>query len=84
MSGQIDFSKCRSIALRGYNGAGVWQTAYADIKNCNVNDDNQLIVPKIVVDVKGEQQLNGGMFSRRMIVIFSNVTIICVNDNYSN
>ncbi|XP_052082402.1 uncharacterized protein LOC127720030 [Mytilus californianus] len=53
--GQIDFSKCRIFALRGYNRAGVWQTTFAEIKPCNGKD----VVPKIVLDVIGEQQLNG-------------------------
>lgn len=56
----MDFSKCRMFALRGYNKAGVWQTTFADIKQCNVYDNNQIIIPKIVVDAVGEQQLNGG------------------------
>ncbi|XP_076085163.1 uncharacterized protein LOC143055975 isoform X1 [Mytilus galloprovincialis] len=57
--GQIDFSKCRIIALRGYNRAGVWQTALAEIKQCNVQADNQFIVPNVVIDAAGDQQLNG-------------------------
>lgn len=56
----MDFSKCRMFALRGYNKAGVWLTTFADIKQCNVYDNNQIIIPKIVVDAVGEQQLNGG------------------------
>ncbi|XP_076086914.1 uncharacterized protein LOC143057491 [Mytilus galloprovincialis] len=52
--GQIDFSKCRIFALRGYNGAGVSQTTFAEIKPCKGQD----VVPKIVLDATGEQQLN--------------------------
>ncbi|XP_076085244.1 uncharacterized protein LOC143056054 isoform X2 [Mytilus galloprovincialis] len=57
--GQMDFSKCRVIALRGYNRAGVWQTAFAEIKQCKIQAGNQIIVPNKVVDGIGEQQLNG-------------------------
>lgn len=60
LSGQMDFSKCRIFALRGYNKAGVWQTQFADIKQCNIYGDNQIIIPNIVVDAVGEQQINGG------------------------
>ena len=58
----MDFTKCRKVYVRGYNKAGVWSTISTEIKKCNTDDDNSLIVPNIVIDAVGRQEFSAGMF----------------------
>ena len=58
----MDFTKCRKIYVRGYNKAGVWSTVSTEIKKCNIDDGDSLIVPNIVIDAIGKQEFSMGMF----------------------
>ncbi|XP_061176006.1 uncharacterized protein LOC133184957 [Saccostrea echinata] len=50
LSGNLDFSKCRRLTVRGYNKAGLSSTVSGDIKDCS---DPLLITPNIVIDAVG-------------------------------
>lgn len=56
MSGELDFSKCKQINVKGINRAGVWSVISGDIKQCNVTvlDGKTEITPRIVIDAFGE------------------------------
>jgi hypothetical protein len=58
----MDFTKCRKIYVRGYNKAGVWSTVSTEIKKCNIDVGDSLIVPNIVIDAVGKQEFSMGMF----------------------
>lgn len=62
LNASIDFTKCRKVYVRGYNKAGVWSTVSTEIKKCNTDDGNSLIVPNIVIDAVGKQEFSMGMF----------------------
>jgi len=58
----FDFSKCRKLYIRGYNKAGVWSTVSTEIKKCNVDDGDSLIVAHIVIDAIGRQEYSLGKY----------------------
>ncbi|CAG2198378.1 unnamed protein product [Mytilus edulis] len=60
VSGELDFSKCKQINVKGINRAGVWSVISGDIKQCNVTvlDGKTEITPRIVIDAFGESDEN--------------------------
>lgn len=57
LSGDIDFTKCKHVTIRGTNKAGVWSVISAEIKQCHVEDGHQQIVPRLVIDAIGGDTL---------------------------
>ncbi|XP_061176007.1 uncharacterized protein LOC133184958 [Saccostrea echinata] len=55
LTGNVDFSKCRRLTVRGYNKAGLYSTVSADIKDCSAFDPRN-IKPNIVIDAVGAQE----------------------------
>lgn len=53
MSGEIDFSKCKRLYIRGANKAGVWSVVSTDLKQCHVVDSHSQIRARIVIDALG-------------------------------
>jgi hypothetical protein len=58
----FDFSKCRKLYIRGYNKAGVWSTVSTEIKKCNIEDGDSLIVANIIIDAIGRQEHRLGKY----------------------
>ncbi|XP_062606252.1 uncharacterized protein LOC134268062, partial [Saccostrea cucullata] len=54
LTGNLDFSKCRRLTVRGYNKAGLYSTVSADIRDCSAFNP-LLIKPNIVIDAVGAQ-----------------------------
>ena len=38
----------------------MWSVVSSEIKQCNVKDSNALIVPNMVIDALGKQEISGG------------------------
>ncbi|XP_062616047.1 uncharacterized protein LOC134277752 [Saccostrea cucullata] len=53
LEGKFDFSKCRGLAIRGYNKAKLYSTVYSHIKDCEAFDP-VLIKPNVVIDAVGK------------------------------
>ncbi|XP_046570853.1 uncharacterized protein LOC124279103 [Haliotis rubra] len=53
----LDFSKCRRLAVRGYNKVGLSTTVSADMRDCAAYDP-AVVVPSIVIDVVGARQVD--------------------------
>ncbi|XP_078322971.1 uncharacterized protein LOC111122905 [Crassostrea virginica] len=53
LNGQFDFSKCRGLAIRGFNKIKMYSTVYSHIKDCNAFDP-VFIKPKTVIDAVGK------------------------------
>ena len=53
LQGEFDFSKCRRLAVRGYNKAKLFSSVSVDIKDCKAFDPI-LIKPKHVLDAVGK------------------------------
>ncbi|XP_071088930.1 uncharacterized protein [Haliotis cracherodii] len=49
---QLDFTKCRRLAVRGHNVVGIYSTTSADVRDCNAYDP-RYIEPAVVVDAVG-------------------------------
>ncbi|XP_071084119.1 uncharacterized protein [Haliotis cracherodii] len=49
----LDFTKCRRVAVRGYNRVGLYATVSADVKDCAAFDP-VYIVPSVVLDAIGK------------------------------
>jgi hypothetical protein len=60
----FDFSKCRKLYIRGYNKAGVWATVSTEIRKCNNDDGDSLIVANMVIDAIGRQEYSLGKYRR--------------------
>ena len=60
----FDFSKCRKLYIRGYNKAGVWATVSTEIRKCNIDDGDSLIVANMVIDAIGRQEYSLGKYRR--------------------
>lgn len=52
LNGQFDFSKCRGLAIRGFNKMKLYSTVYSHIRDCEAFDP-VLIIPKTVIDAVG-------------------------------
>lgn len=52
LKGQFDFSKCRGLAIRGFNKMKLYSTVYSHIRDCEAFDP-VLIIPKTVIDAVG-------------------------------
>jgi hypothetical protein len=59
LQGKFDFSKCRRLAVRGYNKAKLFSAVSVDIKNCEAVE-HILISPKDVLDAVGEPEAQRG------------------------
>nr|XP_034314147.1 uncharacterized protein LOC105348718 isoform X1 [Crassostrea gigas] len=57
LEGEFDFSKCRRLAVRGYNKAKLFSSVSVDIKDCKAFDPI-LIKPKHVLDAVGKPDGN--------------------------
>ncbi|XP_071082513.1 uncharacterized protein [Haliotis cracherodii] len=53
---RLDFSKCRRLAVRGYNKVGLSTTVSADVRDCAA-DDPAVVVPAIVIDAVGARKV---------------------------
>ncbi|XP_076075248.1 uncharacterized protein LOC143046131 isoform X2 [Mytilus galloprovincialis] len=65
--GEIDFSKCKRLYIRGANKAGVWSVVSTDLKQCHVVDSHSQIKARIVIDALGtadnnEDSIGGDVF----------------------
>jgi hypothetical protein len=60
LNGQFDFSKCRGLAIRGYNKVKLYSTVYSHIRDCEAFDP-VLIKPKVVIDAVGTPDPDRGI-----------------------
>lgn len=60
LNGQFDFSKCRGLAIRGYNKVKLYSTVYSHIRDCEAFDP-VLIRPKVVIDAVGTPDPDRGI-----------------------
>ncbi|XP_046571088.1 LOW QUALITY PROTEIN: uncharacterized protein LOC124279320 [Haliotis rubra] len=54
----LDFSKCRRLAIRGYNKVGLTTAVSADVRNCSAFDP-PLVKPSLVIDATGSKIAEG-------------------------
>ncbi|XP_067680773.1 uncharacterized protein [Haliotis asinina] len=54
----LDFSKCRRLAVRGYNKVGLSTMVSADVRNCSAFDP-PLVKPSLVIDAIGLKTAKG-------------------------
>ena len=59
LNGQLDFSKCRGLAIRGFNKIKMYSTVYSNIKDCDAFDP-AFIKPKLVIDAVGKPDPHKG------------------------
>ena len=81
LSGDMDFSLCKRLSVRGYNKARQYSTVSADIKDCK-SYNPALIQPNIVIDVVGEQDFLGKITLKLLCYIcfdriFTEVNLFC-------
>ena len=75
LNGQFDFSKCRGLAIRGFNKIKMYSTVYSHIKDCNAFDP-VFIKPKTVIDAVGKTDPDRGIKgSSQNTVVLSKHTI---------
>lgn len=52
LTGEMDFSKCKRVSIRGFNRVKMYSLVSTEIKQCDAFNP-KLIVPNIVIDAKG-------------------------------
>ncbi|CAC5414424.1 unnamed protein product [Mytilus coruscus] len=67
VSGEMDFSKCKRFSIRGFNRVKMYSLVSTEIKQCDAFNP-KLIVPNIVIDVKGAPDSEDGVGNEIVLV----------------
>lgn len=82
MNGQFDFSKCRGLAIRGFNKMKLYSTVYSHVRDCEAFDP-VLIIPKTVIDAVGTPDPDRGYLKLMFVFeafLLMNILHHCIID----
>ncbi|XP_063399976.1 uncharacterized protein LOC134684607 [Mytilus trossulus] len=67
LTGEMDFSKCKRVSIRGFNRVKMYSLVSTQIKQCDAFNP-KLIVPNIVIDAKGAPDSVDGVGNEIVLV----------------
>lgn len=57
----------------------MWSVVSSEIKECNIKDSDALIVPNMVIDALGKQEISGGTTCYRDVCYFRKVSLFHIH-----